>query len=250
MEETQILVSIITVCFNSASTIQRTIKSVLNQTYQNYEYIIIDGNSTDKTIEIIKEYEPKFKGRLRFISEADKGIYYAMNKGISMASGEMIGIINSDDWYEPNAIADTVKCRSHNKYQVLYGFMKIVRDGITLDIEMHCPENLDEEMICHPTCFVSKSVYDDFGAFDLQYPVCADFDLMLRLYRSGQIEFIPVFSLVANFTRGGASDNNDKAILDDLRVRIKYGNKRELHYFEAVVKSEIKKMLRMFRGYR
>ena len=93
-------VSIITVCYNSEKTIERTIKSVLNQTYQDYEYIIVDGASTDKTLDIIKRYEPEFEGKMRWISEQDNGIYYAMNKGIGMAKGKLIGMINIDDYYD------------------------------------------------------------------------------------------------------------------------------------------------------
>lgn len=92
--------SIITVCFNSATTIERTIKSILNQNFSDYEYIIVDGGSTDETIGIIKKYEPLFQGRLKWKSESDKGIYDAMNKGILRSEGTIIGIVNSDDWLE------------------------------------------------------------------------------------------------------------------------------------------------------
>ena len=96
-------ISVITVCYNSKKTIEDTIKSVLNQTYQNYEYIIIDGCSTDGTIDLVKSYIPKFNGRLTFISEPDKGIYNAMNKGIRKATGDLICLLNSDDYYELDA---------------------------------------------------------------------------------------------------------------------------------------------------
>ena len=96
--ELLMLFSIITVCFNSEKTIEQTIKSVLEQSFQNYEYIIVDGASKDCTVDIIRRYEPMFKGKLKWISEPDNGIYDAMNKGIGMARGELIGIINSDDY--------------------------------------------------------------------------------------------------------------------------------------------------------
>lgn len=92
------LFSIITVCFNSEKIIERTIKSVLEQSYQDYEYILVDGASSDRTLEIIHQYEPLFQGKMKLISEPDKGIYDAMNKGIRVASGELIGIVNSDDY--------------------------------------------------------------------------------------------------------------------------------------------------------
>jgi len=99
-----ILVSIITPCLNSKKTIRKTIESVINQTYKNIEYIIVDGESTDGTIEIINEYREKYKDCIKFISEKDNGIYDAMNKGIKLCSGSLIGIINSDDYYETNAV--------------------------------------------------------------------------------------------------------------------------------------------------
>ena len=97
------LVTVITPCFNSEKTIRRTIESVLHQTYQDIEYLIIDGASTDKTVEIAKSYEEAFHGRMHIYSEKDEGIYYAMNKGIGLAKGELIGIVNSDDYYEREA---------------------------------------------------------------------------------------------------------------------------------------------------
>ena len=101
-------ISIITPCLNSAKTIRQTIESVLNQTYHNIEYIIVDGASMDGTLEIIQEYEPQFQGRLHYVSEPDHGIYDAMNKGIRMSHGNVIGIINSDDYYEQDAVEKMV----------------------------------------------------------------------------------------------------------------------------------------------
>ena len=108
-------VSIITACFNSEKTIKTTIESVLHQTYSNIEYIIIDGKSSDSTIEIVKEYMPLFRGRLRYISEKDNGIYDAMNKGIRLSKGDVIGIINSDDFYELDAVENIIKYMNSEK---------------------------------------------------------------------------------------------------------------------------------------
>lgn len=92
-------ISVITVTFNSGKTVRYTIESVLKQEYSDYEYLVIDGGSKDNTIDIIKEYEPKFGGRMKWVSERDKGMYDAINKGIRMATGDVVGIINSDDFY-------------------------------------------------------------------------------------------------------------------------------------------------------
>ena len=97
-------ITIITATYNSAATVRDTFDSILSQTYSDIEYIVVDGASTDGTVDIIKSYEPRFNGRMRWINEADKGIYDAMNKGIAMATGDVIGILNSDDFYTSNDV--------------------------------------------------------------------------------------------------------------------------------------------------
>ena len=202
--------SIITVCYNSEKTIERTIKSVLNQTYKDYEYIIIDGGSTDQTLNIVMQYEPSFEGKLKYISEKDNGIYDAMNKGIAMAEGKLIGIVNSDDYYEPDALEimknrfDTLDDKE-KKHLVMYGFQRIVKDDKELAIEIYNHENLDKQMISHPTCFVSKETYKDFGVFDTKYKSAADYDLMMRFYHKSDTTFVPVYDVISNFERGGIS---------------------------------------------
>lgn len=108
-----IKVSIVTVCYNSSKTIRKTFDSVLEQTYPEIEYLVIDGKSSDATVDIIKEYEPRFMGRMHWISEKDNGIYDAMNKGINMSTGELIGILNSDDYYEADAVNTMVLSLIH-----------------------------------------------------------------------------------------------------------------------------------------
>ena len=122
-------VSIITVCRNSEKTIAQTIESVLNQSYDHVEYILIDGNSTDHTVDVIHSYEERFlqKGYSYFYqSEPDEGIYDAMNKGIKMASGQLVGLINSDDWYEPTAIEHAVRYYQETPYDLFYADLRIV----------------------------------------------------------------------------------------------------------------------------
>lgn len=126
-----IKVSIITVCFNSEKTIIDTLESVLNQSYENIEYIIIDGKSKDKTVDIIKRYENKFKEKkieYKWISEKDSGIYEAMNKGINKSTGEVIGIINSDDWYEKNTVEKVMKEYKIKKFDMLYGNLRMIKN--------------------------------------------------------------------------------------------------------------------------
>jgi glycosyltransferase involved in cell wall biosynthesis len=156
------LFTIITVCYNSEKTIERTIQSVLHQTCQNYEYIIVDGASTDGTMNIVRKYEPLFQGKLKCISEPDQGIYDAMNKGIHEADGKLIGIVNSDDYYEPDALEIIQRTYCGEKYQVLYGLLRTVQNGKEVMVYLKNHENLERDMIAHPSCFITKATYEEF----------------------------------------------------------------------------------------
>lgn len=217
--------SIITVSYNSAKTIEQTIKSVLNQTSKDYEYIIVDGASTDDTVNIIKKYEEAFEGRLKWVSEPDDGLYYAMNKGIEMAGGELVGIINSDDWYEEDAVCkmlealDRWKLTDHQyPYAVFYGKLRTWRDGKEVSVAQSNHETLREGMIAHPTCFVTMETYEKIGTFNTKYISAADYDLMLRFYEEGNVHFEALESVIANFALGGICASG-KAYYDLLKVR-------------------------------
>ena len=199
----QIKVSVITPCLNSKRTIKDTIESVLNQTYKNIEYIVVDGESTDGTLDIIKEYLPQFHGRMKYISEKDNGIYDAMNKGIKMSTGAVIGIINSDDFYEFDAVENIVQYITGEKYQVIYGYCKILNGQHTVGMLKNRHENLVQGMIPHPTCFVTRCVYMDFGMFLTVFKIADDYELMIRLYKSNKVKFTQVKQVIANFRTGG-----------------------------------------------
>ncbi len=219
-----IKVSIITVCFNSEKTIERTIKSVLDQTYKNVEYIIIDGASTDRTLEVIESYKDQFEDRLKVVSEKDDGIYFAMNKGIALSTGILIGIINSDDWYESDAVqkmADAYETNHTNPLSVYYGNTGMIKDGKLLSISESDHNRLEDDMISHPSCFVTREAYDKLGTYNTDYPSVADYDLMLRYKRSGKVDFIHVDEHIANFTLGGMSSTG-KAYVDLLRLKMNY----------------------------
>ena len=120
-------VSIVTATFNSAKTVKDTIESVLSQTYQNFEHIIIDGGSRDETMSIVKSYEPLYNGRLRYISEPDEGIYNAMNKGLKMASGDIVGTLNSDDFYADNTVLESIVAPFSDKsLECIFGKLNLV----------------------------------------------------------------------------------------------------------------------------
>ncbi|MBE6748166.1 MAG: glycosyltransferase [Ruminococcaceae bacterium] len=200
-----ILISIITPCFNSEKTIERTLESVLNQTYQNYEYIIVDGKSTDNTLSIIEKYKEKFGDKLQVVSEKDSGIYDAMNKGINLATGELIGIVNSDDFYELDALENIVKEYNNEKYAVFYGMMRTIENNKESSIVIYNHEFVKKKMITHPTCFVTKKLYSDLGAYSLEYKSSSDYDFMLRVSQNKEVVFKPIYKVVSNFELGGIS---------------------------------------------
>lgn len=202
-------VSIITPCLNSESTIRKTIESVLRQSYHNIEYIIIDGNSTDKTVNIIEEYAPLFEKRLQYISEKDDGIYDAMNKGIRLAKGDVIGIINSDDWYEVDAIEQVMKCFSDIQTDIVYGnIWKINEKGEKESCEERKLDTMWYQMaIPHPATFVKKAVYQKYGLFNIKYKIAADYELMLRFYSVG-LSFHHIDTELTNFRIGGVSQKS------------------------------------------
>lgn len=207
------LVTIITVCLNSEKYIKDTIESVLNQTYKNIEYIIIDGQSKDNTLNIIKEYEPKFEGRMKWISEPDKGIYDAMNKGIKMARGEIIGIINSDDWYEINTVEIVVKaCQEMKKALIIItGALNLVRNNkeiikiIFPDTKPLNKKEIFKYNLNHPATFVTKDVYKRVGLFDPTFLVAGDRDFLYRAIQNDYILFHNINKILTNFRIGGLS---------------------------------------------
>lgn len=218
-----LLISVVTPSFNSEKTIIRCIESVLRQTYQNIEFIIVDGGSTDQTVEIIKSYIPKFKGRLKYISEKDSGIYDAMNKGIKLCTGELIGILSSNDYYELDGIQKIVNEYKPNKQlSILYGMERLLVDGKESQVRIFHHQFMKTHMITHPATFVSKSVYDTYGLYDLNYKSSSDYDFMLRMIQFPEINFIPVYEVVTNFNAGGIS-STPLAGYETLKLRKQYG---------------------------
>ena len=212
-------ISLITVTFNSQKTLRSTIRSVLSQTYPNIEYIIVDGVSSDETLSMIKEYEPRFNGRLCWISEKDRGLYDAMNKGVLMATGEVIGFINSDDLFAENtAVEKIMRCFLQNPdadcvYADLYYVAKnnvnrIIRHWIT---GKQRPFSKGWHP-AHPTFYVKREVYMKYGVFDLSYKLAADFELMLRFVEKDAIFMVYLEDSLVKMRLGGVTSNSLKNI--------------------------------------
>lgn len=237
-------VSIITVCYNSRNYIQQTIESVLNQTYSDIEYIIVDGGSTDGTLDIIRQYEERFSGRMRWISEPDRGIYDAMNKGIDRASGELIGIINSDDYYEPDAVENAVEAyEEHQPYQIIYGMVRVMENGHEKQVYLNRHEMVESAALAHPACFLSKKLYCDKGKYSLHYRIVSDWELFLRIRNDRDILYKPVYKILANFRTGGASGNVADTSVENMRLKREYGLCSGRAYFCVRVKWALYKLL-------
>jgi glycosyltransferase involved in cell wall biosynthesis len=212
------LISVITVVFNGEKHLEQTIRSVLNQTYARVQYIIIDGGSTDQSLNIIKKYENDI---YCWISEKDKGISDAFNKGIALATGEVIGIINADDWYEPSAL-ERVAAEMGDS-DICFGDMQLWKNEQKEFIQKGNLDRLRKEMtINHPTIFVKAEMYKTHGGFDLRYRCAMDYDFMLRLVvKKSRFTYIP--SVLANMRWGGVSDSSWKrGCRETLEIKNKY----------------------------
>jgi len=234
----EILVSVITPCYNSSSTIEKTLECIENQTYKNIEYIIIDGGSADDTLRIIEHHKNKLPSNLKIVSERDNGIYDAMNKGIRLAQGKLIGIVNSDDWYEADTIEQVVKHYRGNQYEVVYGMQRNFLQEKEKAVFIYHHDFLPQQMITHPTCFVTADAYRDFGMFDMNYRSAADYDLMLRFFESKKVVFTPVMQVLSNFRLGGMS-GSQIGVRENAVIRYKRGYMSKKRYRFVMIKSYI-----------
>lgn len=232
------LFSIITVCFNSEKTIEKTIKSVLEQSVQDYEYIIVDGASKDRTVDIVRQYEPLFRGKMKWSSEPDQGIYDAMNKGIKMASGELVGIVNSDDYYEKNALKKIAEAYDGYDYSVIYGMIRTISEGKEVAVYLKNHEFLEKDMIAHPSCFIARKIYEKYGGYSLKYPYSADYEFMLRIKKQEEVRFTEVYKIISNFSIDGAS-GSVRAYRDTLKLQHEHQLIGEKEYRIKMFKSWI-----------
>jgi len=240
------LVSIITVSFNSENTIRDTIESVLRQTYEKIEYIIVDGNSVDKTVDIAESFQNDFENRgyiYKVISEADKGIYDAMNKGIKMASGEIIGIINSDDWYEDIAVERMTDTYRNEPFDMFYADLRIIKTNSEIIKHSRLRRLAVSRDWNHPTTFITKKVYETYQ-YKLE-SIHDDWDLVLRIRNAG-LKIVVLNEVLANFRMGGVS--NERNLKNSIkrgkaRYRIYRNNGYSRFYFFECLLMEVVKFL-------
>lgn len=220
------LISVITIVYNGAKDIERAINSVINQTYPNIEFIIIDGGSTDQTLDIIRQYEDKITF---WKSEPDQGIADAFNKGISVAKGSIIGFVNSDDWYEDNAIEKVVGY--FDSYSVVFGDVQFWDKNKSAHRTYGNHHRLRHGMtIAHPAVFVKKEIYDKYGLFNLDYKIAMDYEFILRIYFN-KVAFYNIESIIVNMSLGGVSHRKwVEAIIEERKIKDLYIGKIWSYY--------------------
>lgn len=227
------LISIIIVVFNGEKTLKKAINSVKQQSFHNYELIIVDGQSTDNTLQIIKE---KGDGDLRWISEPDKGIYDAMNKGIDLAKGEWIYFLGCDDeLYNENVLQHVSESLINSPVKLIYGDVLLIPGEKQYD-GVFSFEKLLKKNISHQSIFYNKSIFEVVGKFNLAYQTHADWDLNIRCFKEASIYSQYINSVIARFAFGGLSTHHDKYFLREslLPQKLQFLNSAGMGYLHSI----------------
>jgi len=228
----KILLSIITVVYNGAQYLEKTIQSVVNQTYDNIEYIIIDGGSTDGSVDIIKKYTDKIN---YWISEKDKGIFDAMNKGLQNVNGEFVAFMNAGDYYELEACAEMVMVmKQYLGVDVFYGDTNLIISTLKFKYgyKIYPTPTIDDNILiaplfCHQSSFVRREMFDKYGSFD-NVGIAGDWLHFVTLYNNGA-KFKYVNKPIANYLEGGAS-TTVKGFRESFLYKRKFGTFRKKDY--------------------
>lgn len=243
------MISIITASYNSAKTIEQTIRSILQQDFDDYEYIIIDGNSSDETVKIIEKYIAPFRGKLKYISEPDKGIYDAWNKGLNIAKGEWICFVGSDDVLCDNALKNYIE--KINKCNSKVNFISSKVELVNIDLKpirivgqpWSCKMR-DYCVIAHVGSMHKKTLFEDYGKYSLEYRICSDYEFLLRNYDFIVPDYLDV--VTAKMRINGVSNNDAYTVLKETYViKNKYSTFlrkiiNKLFYFKALIGFYIK----------
>jgi len=231
------LITVVTICYNAVDTIEETIKSVIEQTYPNIEYIVIDGGSTDGTVDIIKKYQDKIS---YWVSEPDRGIYDAMNKGTMKANGRWINFMNSGDVFYNNHILEDVFSNNIDNADVIYGSVMLDKKGKEIEVR---PGSFDEfwkgSRFCQQSAFISTELHKKHP-YDLQYKIAADFNFFYNIYKENKV-FLFVDLVVSKISLGGLSDVGRIYLFQEILKIIdkKDKNKALFHFIKAGIKGVI-----------
>ena len=221
MEDARPLFTIITSVLNAVDTIEDSILSVANQTFRDFEYIVIDGGSTDGTLNVIRRHSDKID---YCISEQDEGHYFGFNKGVKLARGRYIGILNGDDSYKFNTLAlvNEIIANNLNNNCVIYGGVSVM--GKASEDQFFHHLDIPDAMISHPATFVASSIYKEIGGFNTKFKVAADYEFISRCFLSGY-QFISIEKPLANYRPGGYSNKNWViSIKESVRIRKNLNN--------------------------
>jgi len=244
-------ISVITVTYNSASTIEETIESVLSQNYSDIEYIIVDGNSTDGTTDIIKRYESRIS---RFISEPDNGLYDALNKGISMATGDVIGIIHSDDVLASPDVLQTI-AEAFETYNTdsVYGDLVYVDKNDPMKLirywqagKYNVKKMAKGWMPPHPTFYIRRDIYHRYGSFDTRYRISADYDFMVRMLHVNKISTFYIPLILVKMKIGGESNRSLGNIIRKTREDIRAMKTNGLNAITGIMNKNLSKIRQLF----
>jgi glycosyltransferase involved in cell wall biosynthesis len=223
-------ISLITITYNSAQTLKDTLTSVLEQSYADIEYILVDGASKDDTVAMIKAFEPKFNGRMKWISEPDKGLYDAMDKGIRMATGDVIGILNSDDFFTSKEILAKVAKAFEQDAQLdaVYGDVHFVNpDDLKKCIRYYSSKVFKRSLMrlgfmpAHPSFYLKKECFDKYGVYKTDYQIAADFEFLLRvIYKENvKTQYLPID--MVTMRTGGASTSGIESHLKIMKEHLR-----------------------------
>ena len=245
-------ISLITVTYHSEKTLADTLESVLAQTYEDVEYLVVDGSSKDGTLDILRAYEPRFGGRMRWLSEPDGGIYDAMNKGIRMATGDVVGLLNSDDFFASAEVLERVAAAlsADASLDGVYGDVRYVDPADTRRTVRHYSSASFTRkklvyglMPAHPSFYARRACFEKYGLYDTRYRISADYDMFVRLIWKGDVrlQYLP-FDFV-DMRSGGASSAGLKVhrtiMREHLRIAREHGMpsgffRQSLRYFGKI----------------
>ena len=228
--------SLITATYNSGKTVEDTLRSVLAQTYKEIDYWVVDGGSKDDTMDIVRKYEPLFGGRLHWISEPDRGIYDAMNKGISHSTGDVVGILNSDDHFTSNDVLERVaaEMQADNTLDAVYGDIHFIKDGAPDRIVRYYSSKPFRPfwlrfgfMPAHPSFYARREVFEKHGLYSLDYKIAADYDMMVRLFLKHRIKAKYMPMDFVTMLMGGLSTKGVRSrvvlVSEDVKACLTYG---------------------------